>query len=121
MDNHFEGVEDGMISNLSFKHGVGASYVTDKRSCTFFPNGSEIYSSDNVKLIKIAVSGYGWVDLESIKIFFQLNNTDPTAGKKLYPLVANPQAFSDVLRYFQMVLSYMIWIILIELQKWIVN
>ena len=93
MDNHFEGVQDGMISNLSFKHGVGASYVTDKRSCTFFPNGSEIYSSDNVKLIKIAVSGYGWVDLESIKIFFQLNNTDNsgTPNKVLYPLVANPR------------------------------
>ena len=36
-------VEDRLIDGLSFKLRPGASYVTDRRSVTFHPRGSNIY------------------------------------------------------------------------------
>ena len=37
------GVEDKLVDGLSFKLPSGASYVTNRRSCTFHPQGSNIY------------------------------------------------------------------------------
>ena len=36
-------LEDRLIDGLSFKLNPGASYVTDRRSATFHPQGSNIY------------------------------------------------------------------------------
>ena len=37
------GIEDKLIDGLSFKMSPGASYVTDRRSVTYHPQGSNIY------------------------------------------------------------------------------
>ncbi len=51
-------VEDKLIDSLTFKLKEGASYITDRRSCTFYPSGSNIYRSQNgTKTIKINLSG----------------------------------------------------------------
>ena len=34
--------EDILVDNLSFKLNKGASYITDRRSVTFWPSGSNI-------------------------------------------------------------------------------
>ena len=36
------GIEDKLIDGLSFRLDPGASYVTDRRSITFHPQGSNI-------------------------------------------------------------------------------
>ena len=36
------GIEDKLIDGLSFKMNPGASYVVDRRSVTFHPQGSNI-------------------------------------------------------------------------------
>ena len=36
-------IEDYLIDSISFKLQPGASYVTDRRSVTFHPQGSNIY------------------------------------------------------------------------------
>ena len=36
MEAHAQSVEDNLIDSLSFKLRAGASYVTDRRSVTFF-------------------------------------------------------------------------------------
>ena len=38
-------VEDYLIDGLSFKLNPGASYVSDSRSVSYFPAGSNIYQS----------------------------------------------------------------------------
>ena len=35
--------EDILIDNLAFKLNEGSSYITDRRSVTFWPSGSNIY------------------------------------------------------------------------------
>ena len=75
---------------------------------------TQVIMSNLSKLLCQDMDGLIW---KSNKIFFQLNNTDPTAAKKLYPLVANPQAFFRRVKVFLMELSRMIWIILIGQRK----
>ena len=36
------GIEDKLIDGLSFKMNPGASYIVDRRSVTFHPQGSNI-------------------------------------------------------------------------------
>ena len=57
------GVEDRLIDGLSFKLAPEASYITDRRSVTFHPQGSNIYSSLNGdKLSRIVCAGDSWLD-----------------------------------------------------------
>ena len=53
-------IEDHLIDAISFKLAPGASYVTDRRSVSFFPQGSNIYKPQTgTKVIKIALAGTG--------------------------------------------------------------
>ena len=48
-------LEDALIDGLSFKLGKTASYITNRRSCTFHPQGRNIYAPTNeTKLLKIS-------------------------------------------------------------------
>ncbi len=40
MEGHVQSVEDNLIDSLSFKFKPGASYVTKRRSVTFWPETS---------------------------------------------------------------------------------
>ena len=54
VEAHAQSVDDYLIEGLSFKLGAGASYVTNRRSVSFFPSGSDTYSpASGVKVIKI--------------------------------------------------------------------
>ena len=43
MESHAQSVEDYLIEVLSFKLSPGASYVTNRRSVSFFPTGGNAY------------------------------------------------------------------------------
>ena len=87
-------VEDKLIDGLSFKMNPGASYVTDRRSVTFHPQGSNIYKTkEGTKLIRILLTGDHWMDPSTIRVLFQLNNDEATdSGKALRPL-SGPWSF----------------------------
>ena len=38
-----QAVDDVLVGNLQYKLGEGASYVDRRESCTFFPQGSNIF------------------------------------------------------------------------------
>ena len=81
------GVEDKLVDGLSFKLAPGASYVQDRRSVTFHPQGSNIYSPvQGTRMIKFLLSGDNWMDPSTFRIAFDLSNIDTTAGKRLRPL-----------------------------------
>ena len=87
------GIEDKLIDGLSFKMNPGASYVVDRRSVTFHPQGSNIYKTkEGTKLIRILLTGDNWMDPSTLRILFQLNNDETAAGKLLRPL-SGPHAF----------------------------
>ena len=87
------GIEDKLIDGLSFKMNPGASYVVDRRSVTFHPQGSNIYkTSSGTKLIRILLTGDNWMDTSTFRIMFDIRNNDADAAKKLYVL-GGPHCF----------------------------
>ena len=64
------GIEDKLIDGLSFKMNPGASYIVDRRSVTFHPQGSNIYKpSSGTKLIRILLTGDNWLDVSTFRFF----------------------------------------------------
>eukprot|EP00973_Karenia_brevis_P058408 8134110-Karenia_brevis.AAC.1 len=91
-------VEDKLIDGLSFKLAPGASYVQDRKSVTYHPQGSNVYSpGTGTKLIKMLITGEGWVDPSTFRIMFDLQNAETDALKKLYP-IGGPWCFFRRLR-----------------------
>ena len=81
--------EDILIDNLSFKLNKGSSYITDRRSVSFFPTTSNVYKpSSGARVIKFTLNGEdnSWLDPQSVRLFFTLNNKDGTNFKKIRPL-----------------------------------
>ena len=86
------------LDELSFKLGKTASYITNRRSCTYHPQGSNIYSSNvGVKLIKMHINGTHWTDPPKLRIMFETVNTDITARQRLRP-IGGPWAFFSRMR-----------------------
>lgn len=91
-------VEDRLIDGLSFKLDKGASYITDRRSVTFHPQGSNVYTtSSGTRLIKINLTGDGWVDPSTVRVMFNVQNDETDAAKRLRPL-SGPHSFFRRLR-----------------------
>ena len=87
------GVEDKLIDALSFKLQPGASYVVDRRSVTYHPQGSNIYTPGaGTRLIRILLTGEDWMGPSTLRVMFRLNNLanpDPgqnNTGPRLRPL-----------------------------------
>ena len=84
MESFANSVEDRLIDGLSFKLQPGASYITDRRSVSFHPQGSNIYkTSTGTKLIKILLTGDSWLDPSTFRVMFDLENLETTATKFL--------------------------------------
>ena len=87
--------EDILIDNLSFKLNKGSSYITDRRSVSFFPTTSNVYKpSSGARVIKFTLNGEdnSWLDPQSVRICFTLNNKDGTNFRKIRPL-SSPYSF----------------------------
>ena len=56
-------VGDYLLDGSSFKLAPGASYVTSRRSATYFPSGAATYNpTAGPKVVKIKVNGDAWLD-----------------------------------------------------------
>ena len=99
METHIKATEDALIETLSFKLPSTANFITDRRSVTFFPSGSNEYSPRGVKMIKFMMTGTDWLDPSTVRIQFKLNNGDTSAPRKaLHPLNGLPSLFFRRLR-----------------------
>jgi hypothetical protein len=75
VESYANSVEDKLIEGLTFKLEGGASYINDRRFCTFHPQGSNYYSpSSGAKLIKIALTGKDWMDPSTFRVAFDVVN-----------------------------------------------
>ena len=85
-------VDDRLIDGLSFKLAPGASYITDRRSVTFHPQGSNVYMPQSgTRLIRLLLTGDSWLDPSTFRIMFDLKNNG-TGVQELRPL-GGPWAF----------------------------
>ncbi len=81
MESHAQSVEAYLIDGLSFKLTPGASYITQRRSVTFFPTGGNSYSPTGVKVVKVHLNGNGWLD-PSTQIWLYPSNLRCTEAVK---------------------------------------
>ena len=58
MGHHAQSVDDALIGGLSYKLKPGASYVTNRRSISYFASGGNQYSPNGVKVMKF--NTYNW-------------------------------------------------------------
>ena len=80
MESYTQSSEDQLIDGLSFKLGNSASYITDRKSVTFWPSGSNIYkTTSGTKVIKFQLNSEGWLDPSTVVINFNLVNNDAAA------------------------------------------
>ena len=80
---------------ICFKLNKGSSYILDRRSVSFFPTTSNVYKpSSGARVLKFSLNGEDntWLDPQSVRIFFTLNNKDGTNFKKIRPL-SSPYSF----------------------------
>ena len=93
VDSMASSVEDYLIEGLSFKLNPGASYVTDRRSVSYFTAGSNIYQSGSgARVIRINLTGEGWLDPSTVRLSYTLVNNETTATKILRP-ISGPWSF----------------------------
>ena len=90
MEAHAQAVEDHLIDSLQFKLRPSASYVTNRRSVTFWPSGGNSYSNNGVRLITRAPNADQWLDPPTVNLFLSLRNTDTAANRDLAPKLSNP-------------------------------
>ena len=76
------GIEDILIDGRSSKMNPGASYVVDRRSVTFHPQGSNIYKPvSGTKLIRILLTGDNWLDPSTSESCLPLTTKKQTETK----------------------------------------
>ena len=75
MESYAQSTQDYLIDGLSYKMAAGASYVTNRRSISFYSSGSDTYSpSSGVKVIKLKMNGTDWLDPSTVKVQFDITN-----------------------------------------------
>ena len=90
MEVYSSSVEDQLIDGLSYKLAPGSSYIQDRKSVTFYPSGSNIYTPNGgTKVLKFLINGSDWLDPNTLRIFFDVTNLEN------YPLrvLGNPYSF----------------------------
>ena len=91
MEVYSSSVEDQLIDGLSFKLSPGASYITERKSVSFFPSGSNVYTTTSgTKVLRILINGDDWLDAtNTLRIFFDVRNT----GTGPLRVLAGPYSF----------------------------
>ena len=86
-------IEDKLVDSLQFKLKEGASYINSRRSVSFYPQGSNIYTSKSgAKVVRIMLTGDNWLDPSTVRISFDVVNNDPEASHELRP-IGSPWSF----------------------------
>ena len=77
-------VDDALIDSLSFKLSNSASYITERKSVTFWPTGSNIYKTNSgTKVIRFVLTNDNWLDPSTVRVMFNLVNNDSDSAKRL--------------------------------------
>ena len=74
MEHHAQSVDDALIGGLGYKLKAGTSYVTNRRSVSYFASGGSSHSPNGVKVMKFNLTGDQWLDPSTFRVASQLNN-----------------------------------------------
>ena len=97
IEHHAQSVDDALIGGLSYKLKPGASYFANRRSVSYFASGGNFYSPLGIKVMKFNIAGDQWLDPNTFRIMFQLNNNHGSNSSgtpiNVEPLSWNPAVF----------------------------
>ncbi len=77
MDSYLAGIErDGIINSLDFRLGAINNLITERRSVSFYPSGSNIYTPvAGTTLLKFNITDpSAWIDPSTLRVQFTINN-----------------------------------------------
>ena len=96
MEVYSSSVEDQLVDGLSFKLSSCSSYVTDRQSVSFFPSGSNVYTTTSgTKILRILINGDDRLDAsKTLRVFFDVRNT----GTQPLRVLGGPHCFWRRLR-----------------------
>ena len=80
MEHRAQSIDDAPIGGLSYKLKPGASYVTNRKSVSYFAPGANTYSPNGVKVMKFNLTGDQWLDPGTFRVAFQVNNHNGNTG-----------------------------------------
>ena len=101
-----------LIDGLSCKFAKTASYVNNRRSCTFYRQWSNIDNPNNgTKLVKFLISRHDWLDPSTLCVTSNIRS-DIVANQQLRPS-GGPRLFPDVWEHLQAVRYWRILICII--------
>lgn len=93
MEHHAQSIDDALIGGLSYKLKPGASYITNRRSVSYFASGGNDYSTSGVRVMKFNITSDQWLDPSTFQIAFRLNRTNIETSGVLQPIHYNPAIF----------------------------
>ena len=76
MEHHAQSVDDALIGGLPYKLKAGASYVTYRRSVSYFAQGGNVYKPSGARVMQFHLTGDQWMGPSTFRVAFQLNNPD---------------------------------------------
>ncbi len=75
LETHIAGSEDRLLDGLHFAGRSSASYVIERRSCTFPPSSASSWKPSGVRLCRFNLADQqGWLDGNSMRLVFTLTN-----------------------------------------------
>ena len=98
MEHHAQSVDDALIGGLSYKPKPGASYVTNRRSVSYFVSGGNTYSPNGAKVTKFNITGDLWLDPCTFRVAFQLNNNNGNNGAG-FPICVQPLSWNPAVLF----------------------
>ena len=101
IEHHAQSVDDALIGGLGYKLKPGASYVSNRRSVSYFASGGNSYSPNGVKVLTFKITGDQRLDPSTFRVAFQVNNTNGNSQAPngislpiyVQPLSWNPAVF----------------------------
>ncbi len=88
LETHISGSEDKLIDSLSFAGRNTASYVTERRSCSFQPQSGGLFSSNGVRLLRFNLADQaGWLVGDTVRLVMQIQNN---RGAAIQPITDSP-------------------------------
>ncbi len=89
LETHIAGSEDRLVDGLHFGGRNAASYITERRSCTFHPSSASAFKPSGVRLTRFNLADHsGWLDGQTLRLVMTLQNLSTTVA--MTPAVASP-------------------------------
>ena len=88
LETHISGSEDKLIDGLSFQGRNTASYITERRSCSFQPQSGGIFSPNGIRLMRFNLADQsGCLQGDTTRLVLTIQNTGATP---LQPICDSP-------------------------------